>query len=47
MLTDKTSMVTYMTVINTRVEMRNLLNENTQTIIDIQMIGTKKYAYKL
>ncbi len=42
MLTDKTSMVTYLTVINTRVEMRKLLNENRQTIIDTQMIEQRK-----
>ena len=47
MLTDNTSMVTHMTVMNTRVEMRKLLNENTQTIIDTQMIGTKKNEYQL
>ena len=35
-------MVTYITVINTRVEMRKLLNENTQTIIDTQMIEQRK-----
>ncbi len=42
MLTDNTSMVTHMTVMNTRVEMRKLLNENTQTIIDTQINWNKE-----
>ena len=43
---DKTSMVTYVVVLNTRVEMMKLLNENTQTIFDTQMTGTNTNAYQ-
>ena len=33
--------------INTRAERRKLLNKNTRTIVDTQMIGTKKYTFQL
>ena len=64
-MTDKTSMVTDVTVINrvnigsdhrmvmgsiplnTRAERRKLLNKNTRTRVDTQMIGTKKKTFQL
>ena len=64
-MTDKPSMVTYVTVIhritigsdhrmvmgsitlNTRAERRKLLNKNTRTRVDTQMIGTKKNTFQL
>ena len=64
-MTDKPSMVTYVTVINrvnigsdhrmvmgsitlnTRAKRRKLLNKNTRTRVDTQMIGTKKNTFKL
>ena len=33
--------------INTRAERRKLLNKNTRTIVDTQMIGTKKNTFQL
>ena len=33
--------------INTRAERRKLLNKNTRTRVDTQMIGTKKNTFKL
>ena len=33
--------------INTRVERRKLLNKNTRTRVDIQMIGTQKNTFQL
>ena len=33
--------------INTRAERRKLLNKNTRTRVDIQMIGTKKNTFQL
>ena len=33
--------------LNTRAERRKLLNKNTQTIVDTQMIGTKKNTFQL
>ena len=33
--------------LNTRAERRKRLNKNTRTIIDTQMIGTKKYTFQL
>ena len=34
-------------VLNTRVERRKLLNKNTRTRVDTQMIGTKKNTFQL
>ena len=33
--------------INTRAERRKILNKNTRTIVDIQIIGTKKNTFQL
>ena len=64
-MTDKPSMVTYVTVINrvnigsdhmmemssitliTRAERGKLLNKNTRTRVDTQMIGTKKNTFQI
>ena len=35
------------TSLNTRAERRKLLNENTRTRVDTQMIGTKKNTFQL
>ena len=50
-MTDKPSMVTDVTVINRinigSVQRRELLNKNTRTRVDTQMIGTKKNMFQL
>ena len=33
--------------LNTRAERRKLLNKNTRTIVDTQMIGTKKNPFQI
>ena len=40
-------MVMGSTTLNTRAERRKLLNNNTRTRVDIQMIGTKKSTFQL
>ena len=40
-------MVVGSVTINTRAERRKLLNKNTQTRVDTQMIGTKKNTFQL
>ena len=43
----RTKMVMGSITINTRAERRKLLNKNTQTRVDTQMIGTKKNTFQL